>query len=125
MQTLLNVLWFVFGGLLTAAGYFVGGLLLCATIVGIPFGLQAFKLARFALLPFGRTAERDPGVSVGTLGVVMNVLWLLTAGVPLALAHLGHAVGLAVTIIGLPFAWQHIKLAECALTPFGRSVRAL
>ena len=124
MRTLLNVLWaIVGGGLITALEYVLGGLVLCLTVVGIPFGVQCFKLAGLALFPFGKEVVEDPtSAGSGALGLLMNVLWFLVAGIWTCITHLGLALGLAVTIIGIPFALQHIKLAVLALFPFGRRV---
>lgn len=124
LRLLLNVLWIIVGGgLITAVEYALGGLLLCLTVVGIPFGLQAFKLAGLALLPFGKDVVDDPGSSgSGILGLFMNVLWFLVAGVWTCITHLGLALGLALTVVGIPFAVQHVKLAVLALFPFGRRV---
>lgn len=123
MRLLLNVLWWICGGLMTAVGYFLGGLILCLTVVGIPFGVQCMKLAGLALFPFGKDLRDDPGsMGGGLLGTVMNVLWFLVAGVWIAIAHLGHALALAVTVIGIPWALQHVKLAVLALFPFGKRI---
>jgi uncharacterized membrane protein YccF (DUF307 family) len=120
----MNILWAIFGGgLITALEYAIGGLVLCLTVVGIPFGLQCFKIAGLALFPFGKDFIEDktmPGS--GLLGLMMNVLWFLAAGMWTFLTHLGLALTLAVTIIGIPFAFQHLKLAGLALFPFGRRV---
>jgi uncharacterized membrane protein YccF (DUF307 family) len=122
MRLLLNLLWIVFGGgFLICIEYFLGGLLLCLTVVGIPFGLQCFKLAGLGLLPFGKDITDAPGSS--TIGCVLNVLWIVCAGVWIFLTHIGLALGLAVTLIGIPFAIQHVKLALLALAPFGKLVR--
>ncbi|MGZ3457807.1 MAG: YccF domain-containing protein [Archangium sp.] len=122
MRLLLNILWVIFGGgFVIWLEYMLGGLLLCLTIVGIPFGVQCFKLAGLGLLPFGKDIIDTPGAS--PIGCVLNVFWLLTAGVWIFLSHLGLALGLAVTIIGIPFAIQHVKLALLALAPFGKRVR--
>lgn len=125
MSLLLNLLWIVFGGgLAIAFEYLVFGVLLCLTVVGIPFGLQAFKLAGLGFLPFGKDIQEvtrsGGGAALGTLG---NVLWLVLAGVWIFVSHIGLALGLAVTIIGIPFALQHLKLAVLALWPFGRAAR--
>jgi len=124
LRLLMNILWLtVGGGLVTALGYLLGGLVLCLTVVGIPFGLQAFKLAALMLWPFGQEVVEDrTSMGSGTLGLVMNVLWCIVAGVVIAVAHLGLALGLAVTIIGIPFALQHIKFAVLAIFPFGKKI---
>lgn len=127
LRFLLNVVWVVLGGFLIWLEYLLGGLLLCLTVVGIPFGLQCFKLAWMGLLPFGKEVVEDPGSNVGaegTLALVMNVLWFVVAGVWICITHLGLALSYAVTIIGIPFALQHLKLALLALTPFGKVIRA-
>lgn len=118
-----NILWIVIGGgLITCLEYLLAGVVLCLTIIGIPFGLQCFKLAELALWPFGRDTtpilKSSPGVSF-----LMNVLWLVLGGIWIALTHLGFAVICAITIIGIPFAIQHFKLARLALVPFGNTLR--
>lgn len=123
MATLGNILWFVLGGFLIAFGYLAGGVLLCLTIVGIPFGMQAFKLARAVAAPFGLKVVEREGAS-GCVAVVLNLIWILLPGLELALAHLLLAVVLGVTIVGLPFARQHVKLVPLALMPFGRTLVA-
>jgi len=123
MRLLLNVLWVIVGGgFVIALEYAIGALVLCVTIIGIPFGVQCFKIAGLAFWPFGRTVERG-SVAGGPLGLVLNVVWCLVAGVWIFLSHLGLAFGLAVTIIGIPFAVQHVKLAVLALLPFGAEIR--
>jgi len=125
MNLLLNVLWIIFGGgIAIAAEYLILGLLLCLTVIGLPFGLQAFKLAGLALWPFGKDIHA-PRASAGgaAIGTLANVLWLVLAGVWIFVTHLGLALALAVTIIGIPFAIQHVKLAVLALWPFGRTAR--
>jgi uncharacterized membrane protein YccF (DUF307 family) len=122
LRFLLNVLWIIFGGgLLIWFEYVIVGLLLCLTIVGIPFGVQCFKIAGLGLMPFGKDIERDRGVAV--LGTAGNIVWFVLAGVWICISHIALAAGLAVTIIGIPFAIQHLKLALLALWPFGRSAR--
>jgi uncharacterized membrane protein YccF (DUF307 family) len=113
VRLLLNLLWIVF---------MLGGLLLCLTIVGIPFGVQCFKLAGLALLPFGKDVDTETSAT-GVLRTVFNVLWFLVAGIWIFITHVGLAIGLAITIIGIPFALQHLKLAVLALWPFGRAAR--
>lgn len=119
MRLLLNLLWFVFGGWISGTAWLLAGLVLAITIVGLPWTPAAFRIAGFSYWPFGRViADRDPGVT----SVLLNILWLVFAGWWLALQHLILAVGLAVTIIGIPFAWQHVKLAILSLTPVGKDV---
>ena len=104
-----------------AFAYFVAGIVLCCTIVGIPFGLQIFKLASLALWPFGRMAVQA-GSGVGCLSMVMNVIWLLFGGLPIFLSHLVFGILFSISIIGIPFGLQHFKLAGVALLPFGRTI---
>lgn len=127
MRLLLNLLWIVFGGgIVIFLEYMLGGLLLCLTVVGIPFGIQCFKIGVLGLMPFGRDiVSSRQGVVGGTLGLILNVVWIIVAGIWICLTHLGLALGLAVTIIGIPFAFQHLKLAFLALAPFGQEVREL
>jgi uncharacterized membrane protein YccF (DUF307 family) len=121
MRTILNLVWAVFGGgLILAIEYLLAGVLCVVTIVGIPFGAQCFKLAGLALFPFGKEFT---GGSRGVTSGLLNVLWLLVAGLWICLSHLALAVSLALTIIGIPFAIQHLKLAMVALVPFGVEIR--
>ncbi|MBN2530931.1 MAG: YccF domain-containing protein [Deltaproteobacteria bacterium] len=122
MTFLLNLLWIVFGGgIILFIEYLLSGIALCVTIIGIPFGVQCFKLAIFALAPFGSEAvEASPGG--GCLQVIFNIIWILLGGVWIALTHLALAVLFAITIIGIPFAVQHMKMAGLALTPFGKVI---
>jgi uncharacterized membrane protein YccF (DUF307 family) len=123
MSLIGNVLWIVFGGgIVLFLEYLLGGLVLCLTVIGIPFGVQALKLALLALLPFGKEITRAKSAS-GCLSTILNIIWIIIAGIPLALTHLVFGVLWAITIIGLPFAKQHLKLASLALTPFGHAVR--
>jgi uncharacterized membrane protein YccF (DUF307 family) len=121
VRTLLNILWFVFGGWISGTLWLIAGLVLAITIVGLPWTPAAFRIASFSYWPFGRVAvERDRGA----VSLLLNVLWFVLAGWWLALHHLVLAFGLAVTIIGIPFAWQHIKLAGLALIPVGKDLVA-
>lgn len=122
MSIIGNILWFILGGFAIFLWYIFGGLLLCLTIVGIPFGIQVWKLAGLALFPFGREITVSQGNS-GIFAVIMNILWILFAGLEIACVHLVLAVVFGITIIGLPFAKQHIKLVSMALVPFGREIR--
>ena len=122
MRFLLNILWAIFGGgFITALEYCLAGVVLCITIVGIPFGLQCFKLAGLALFPFGK--DFDDSRPRGVTNLPLNIIWFLLAGVWICITHLTLALGLAVSIIGIPFALQHVKLAMLALMPFGVTVR--
>jgi len=122
MRLILNILWIVLGGgFIIAIEYLIGGLLLCLTVIGIPFGLQCFKLAGLGLLPFGKDIQDAPGASA--VGCILNVFWILVAGIWIFLSHLALALPLAISIIGIPFAIQHVKLAMLALAPFGKQVR--
>ena len=121
MNTLGNLIWVIFGGFIIFLEYLIGGLLLCLTIVGIPFGLQTLKLAQMALWPFGKRIEYMD-YAPGCLSTLLNILWLIFAGIPIVLTHLLFGVLFAITIIGIPFARQHFKLMSLALTPFGRRV---
>ena len=116
-----NVIFFVFGGFLVFFGYVLGGILLCLTIIGIPFGFQCFKLAGGVIAPFGREvrARRQPD---SALSVILNILWIILPGLELAIMHLFLAVFFALTIVGIPIAAQHIKLIPLALIPFGREM---
>ena len=121
MHLIGNILWLIIGGLLSAIGYMLGGLLLCLTILGIPFGLQAIKPGVCTLAPFGKEIVERPEAN-SPLRVVFNLLWILLFGWEIAISHLVHAGFLALTIIGIPFAVQHIKLVPLSLLPFGRSL---
>lgn len=118
MNIFLNILWFLLGGWLVFLAYLLGALILCITIIGIPFGIQCFKLSVLGLAPFGtEIREREP--PSGVLAVIMNVIWILMPGLELALLHLALAAIFAITIIGLPFAAQHLKMTRLAILPFG------
>lgn len=122
MSALGNLIWLIFGGLIAALGYIIAGLLLCLTIVGIPFGMQSVKIGVAALTPFGKEVVETNNAN-STLRVIFNIVWLVLFGWEIALAHLISAVVLFITIIGIPFAKQHIKLIPLALFPFGRELR--
>ena len=122
MNFLGNLIWLVFGGLASAIGYFLGGVAMMITIVGIPFGFQMIKIGSLCLWPFGRTFQVDKGELPGCLYSLLNILWLLIAGLWIALIHLIFGFLLFITIIGIPWGLQHFKLASFALSPFGRRV---
>ncbi len=117
-----NLVFFVFGGFIIFFGYVIGGLLLCLTIIGIPFGFQCFKLAGGVLAPFGREVfQTDP--PGGALSLILNIIWIILPGLELAIMHVLLAAFFALTIIGFPLAVQHMKLVRVALLPFGHVMR--
>ena len=118
MSFLGNIVFFVLGGFLVFLGYVLGGILLCLTIIGIPFGIQCFKLAGGVLAPFGRDVfeTEPPG---GALSLILNIIWIILPGLELAIMHLLLAAFFALTIVGIPLAVQHMKLVKVALLPFG------
>jgi len=128
MSLLLNVLWIVLGGAWMAAGWLIAALIMAITIVGLPWARAAFNIAVYTLLPFGqRAVSREDyygkgDLGTGLLGILGNIVWFVLAGWWLALGHLITALLLAVTIIGLPFAWAHLKLAGIALWPIGKVI---
>src|SRR5205085_11542259 len=130
VSILLNLLWLLFGGLWMAVGWGLAAVIMAITIIGIPWARAAFNIAAYTLLPFGQkavsraeyTGQEDIGT--GPLGFLGNIIWLVLAGWWLALGHLITAVLLAVTIIGIPFAWAHLKLAGIALWPIGKEIVA-
>ena len=115
-----NLIWLVFGGLIVSLAYILFGAVLCLTIVGIPFGLQAMRLGVATLAPFGKTVMSRRRQS--TLGILFDVIWIILFGWEIAMAHLVSALILAITIVGLPFAKQHIKLIPVALFPFNQEL---
>jgi len=124
----LNILWIVFGGLWMVFGWVVAAIIMAITIIGLPWAKAAFNIALYTLMPFGQKAVRRdsltgrPDIGTGPLGLIGNVIWFVLAGWWLALAHIVTAVVLAVTIIGIPFAWAHVKLAGLALWPIGKEI---
>jgi uncharacterized membrane protein YccF (DUF307 family) len=123
-----NVLWFVFGGFVMGLGWWVAGLLALITIVGIPWAKACFVIGQFAFFPFGKVAisrkdlSKQDDIGTGTLGLLGNILWFIFAGVWLAIGHLLTALMCFVTIIGIPFGYQHLKLAMLALAPIGKTI---
>ena len=127
ISVLLNLLWIIFGGLWMAAGWVIAAVVMAITIIGLPWARAAFNIAVYTLLPFGqkavsRAAYGQHDLGTGPLGVLGNVLWLVLAGWWLALGHLITAIMLAITIVGIPFAWAHVKLAGLALWPIGKMI---
>ncbi|MFC3197181.1 YccF domain-containing protein [Parapedobacter deserti] len=121
MNLIGNLVWILFGGFLICLEYIIGGFVLCLTIVGIPFGIQLFKLAIASLIPFGTVVTNRPS-STGCLFTLMNIVWIVFGGIWVALTHFFFGVILCITIIGIPFGRQHFKLMALAFTPFGKSV---
>ncbi|WP_298615958.1 YccF domain-containing protein [uncultured Odoribacter sp.] len=122
MKIIGNIIWLVFGGIFIAIEYFISSILLCLTIIGIPFGLQTLKLGILALWPFG--SQIVPKAEAhGCLSVFMNILWFFVGGVWIFLSHVGFGILFCITILGIPFGLQHFKLAGLALTPFGHDVK--
>lgn len=121
MKFIGNIIWLVFGGIIIATEYLISSVLMMVTIIGIPFGIQTLKLAVLALWPFGSEIRVVQNNS-GCLSTIMNIIWFFIGGIWIALTHLIFGVLFAITIIGLPFAMQHFKLAGLALTPFGREI---
>ena len=129
MKLLGNIIWLVFGGIEIAIEYVVASLAMMITIIGIPFGLQSLKLGMLALWPFGSKVRKKP--TSGCLNTVMNIIWFFVGGIWIWLTHVGIWIWLThvffgilfyITIIGIPFGKQHFKLADIALTPFGREI---
>ena len=128
ISLLLNLAWIVCGGLWMAIGWVIAGIIMAVTIIGLPWARAAFNIAAYTLLPFGQKAvsrAADSGredIGTGPLGVLGNLIWLVLAGWWLAIGHLITAILLAITIIGIPFAWAHVKLSGLALWPIGKMI---
>ncbi len=120
MRALLNLIWLVFGGLWLALGYALAGIVLCVLIVTIPLGVASFRMASYALWPFGRAVVAKEGAGAGS--VLLNIVWIILAGWWLALAHLTTAVAQAVTIIGIPLAIANLKMIPISLVPYGKQI---
>lgn len=118
MGCLGNILWFIFGGVLSGLSWCIAGLLWCVTIVGIPVGMQCFKFAALSFFPFGKEVRYGGGAG----SFLLNIIWLLLTGLPMALEHVVFGTVLCMTIIGIPFGLQHYKIAKLALMPFGSEV---
>lgn len=121
MKTFGNIIWLIFGGFAIFIEYIVGGIALCLTIIGIPFGIQSFKLAVLALWPFGQTIQYMD-YAPGCLSTFMNILWFFVGGIWILLTHLFFGVILGITIVGIPWAKQHFKMVSLALAPFGKKI---
>lgn len=119
MSIIGNLIWFILGGIISGICWYIVGLMWCISIVGIPVGLQCFKLGSLSFFPFGKDIE----LSSKTSSILLNILWLIFGGVELALTHVTFGLILCVTIIGIPFGMQHFKLAKLALLPFGAEIK--
>ena len=128
LSFLLNILWIVFGGLWMSVAWLIAAVVMAITIIGLPWARAAFNIASYTMLPFGRKAVSRADhlgahdIGTGLFGFLGNIIWLVLAGWWLALGHLATAVLLALTIIGIPFAWAHLKLAGIALWPIGKMI---
>lgn len=128
MRSILNFLWFIFGGFFMGLAWWFFGILAFITIIGIPWGKACFVIGQFTFLPFGREAvsrnvlNQKEDIGTGTLGFIGNVIWFIFAGVWLAIGHVGSALACFITIIGIPFGIQHLKLALLTLAPIGKTI---
>ncbi|MFF1531187.1 YccF domain-containing protein [Cellulomonas sp. NPDC058312] len=120
MKALLNLIWLVFGGLWLALGYVLAGIICCVLIVTIPFGIASFRMAGYALWPFGRTVVDHP--RAGAWSAIGNVIWVLVAGWWLVIGHLSTALAQAVTIVGIPLAVANLKMIPVSLLPLGKEI---
>lgn len=128
MRSIGNFLWFIFGGFFMGLAWWFFGILAFITIIGIPWGKACFVIGQFTFLPFGREAvsrnvlNQKNDIGTGTLGFIGNVIWFIFAGVWLAIGHIGSALACFITIIGIPFGIQHLKLAVISLAPIGKTI---
>ena len=121
MKFIGNIIWMVLGGFIISLYYALVGIVFCLTIIGIPFGMQLFKMAGLALWPFGHDVK--PGSNDGgCLSLIMNVIWILLGGIEIALTHVGLGIFFCMTIVGIPFGLQHFKMVILALVPFGKQI---
>ena len=120
LSFLLNILWLIFGGLAAALAWVIAAVIMAITIIGLPWAFAALRIALYTLLPFGHEIRSRP--DAGVLSLLGNIIWFVLAGWWLALGHLILAVALALTIIGIPFAWAHLKLAGASLVPLGKEI---
>lgn len=119
MRFLGNLIWFIFGGLLISLGWLISGLLLCITVIGIPFGMQCFKAAKLTAFPFGKRVDTN-----FSKHPIANLLWVIFFGWEMALGYLFSAIACCITIIGIPFGLQGLKMVSLALFPFGTKIRS-
>lgn len=114
-----NIIWLVFGGIVAAIAWSLAGLILSVTIIGIPFGIQCFKIAIFVLWPFGKEIEIG---NFGVGGLLFNIIWIIVLGWEIAIAHLIIGIIFCITIIGIPFGLQHLKFSKLGIVPFGAKI---
>ena len=122
MKFLGNILWLIFGGIIIAIIYYIVGLLMCISLIGIPFGVQLFKLGTYALWPFGHELVNEPN-EPGCLSVMMNLIWILCGWWEIAILHFAFGLLFFVTIVGIPWGLQHFKMAIATVFPFGKEIR--
>ena len=122
MTLLGNIIWFIFGGLIEAVGWWIAGILWSITIIGIPVGKQCFKMAKMQIAPFGKEIVEKNNSSIG---LIANIIWIIVFGWELAVINLISALIFGITIIGIPFAKQSLKLAYLSLMPFGKDIRKI
>lgn len=122
MNSIGNIFWLIFGGFIIAIIYYIVGLLMCITIIGIPFGIQLFKFGTFSLWPFGHQLVDGPN-QPGCVSIVMNLIWILLGWWEIALLHLAFGLLFCVTIVGIPLGLQHFKLALSSIFPFGKEIQ--
>ena len=120
MRTLLNLIWLLFGGIWLALGYFLVGIVACLLIITIPVGVASFRMGSYALWPFGKTVVNKPSAGLGS--ALMNVIWFVIGGIPLAIGHLTTAAAQAVTIVGIPLAIANVKMIPVTCFPFGKQI---
>jgi uncharacterized membrane protein YccF (DUF307 family) len=120
VRVLLNLVWLIFGGIFLVLGYLLAGVVLCITVIGIPFGIAAFRIARFAMWPFGYRVVEAP--YAGAASLLGNILWLLLAGIWLAIGHIALGIAFCVTVIGIPLGVGHFKLIPVSLMPLGKQI---
>lgn len=120
MRTILNLIWLLFGGIWLALGYFLVGIVACLLIVTIPVGVAAFRMGSYALWPFGKTVVSRPSSGIGS--ALMNLIWFVIGGIPLAIGHLTTAAAQAVTIVGIPLAIANVKMIPVTCFPFGKQI---
>jgi len=123
LRFLANLLWFLLGGVVMGLGWWLAGILAAITIIGIPYAIAAFRIGAFSFWPFGRAIVDRPSSDLGRgIGLIGNVIWAVFLGWWLALGHLISALLCAITIIGIPFAWQHLRLAALSLAPYSKAI---